>query len=179
MIEGVCAMQAYIRKLNGGCYYVILGLPKNHANNTVLDEVFYTRRMAERYIKKHGYDYVKRTSDNLYENKNRCSICNGSFKPPKGEGAVSYLSKSIIMTYAEIQKKSKDDDCAVCPRCGIARMKPGLTRNALSRHADIYVCDICGTDEAVRIYSNHILPFEDWYVAFEILNYKKDGMGMP
>ena len=33
----------------------------------------------------------------------------------------------------------------LCPRCGKDTMKPDLHTNALSRHADLYVCDKCGT----------------------------------
>ena len=55
-------MKAYIRKLNrlSDRFYVILGDPENHANNQVVNEDFYTRRMAERYIKRQGYTLVKR-----------------------------------------------------------------------------------------------------------------------
>ena len=35
-----------------------------------------------------------------------------------------------------------------CPRCGRETMKPKLYTNALSRIADIMVCDTCGADEA-------------------------------
>lgn len=37
------------------------------------------------------------------------------------------------------------------PRCGLSTMKPALHTNALSRHADIYVCDGCGM-EGGRLY---------------------------
>ena len=35
-----------------------------------------------------------------------------------------------------------------CPRCGLPTMKPKLYTNALSRIADIMVCDDCGMSEA-------------------------------
>ena len=56
------SLKAYIRKLNqlSDIYYIVLGTPDNHTNNTVLDEEFYTRRMAERFIKRHGYELIKR-----------------------------------------------------------------------------------------------------------------------
>lgn len=34
-----------------------------------------------------------------------------------------------------------------CPRCGRETMKANIHTNALSRHADIYICDTCGTEE--------------------------------
>lgn len=36
----------------------------------------------------------------------------------------------------------------LCLRCG-QPLAPVLTQNALSRHADVYICDACGTDEAL------------------------------
>ena len=38
----------------------------------------------------------------------------------------------------------------VCPRCGEDRMKEPIHTNALSRIADVYVCDACGTALIVR-----------------------------
>ncbi|HWP51661.1 MAG TPA: hypothetical protein VN626_08190 [Clostridia bacterium] len=38
-------------------------------------------------------------------------------------------------------------------------------RNALSRHANVYVCDECGMDEAMREYAGNPLPLEEWYVS--------------
>ena len=38
----------------------------------------------------------------------------------------------------------------LCPRCG-ERMPDKLTHGALSRHAKgVYICEACGTDEALR-----------------------------
>jgi len=34
-----------------------------------------------------------------------------------------------------------------CPRCGTGTAS---TRTALSRYANVYICDECGTDEAIR-----------------------------
>ena len=54
-------MDVYIRCLDGR-YYIFVGMPKNHANNAILDEKGHnTRRVAERLIKKNGYTLVKRT----------------------------------------------------------------------------------------------------------------------
>ena len=50
----------------------------------------------------------------------------------------------------------------LCPRCGKSNLKEHITTNALSRHADIYVCDDCGTTEALLIMMKNPLPLEDW-----------------
>jgi len=55
-------MQAYIRKLHNGRYYIISGTPENHHNNTTSLGEFYTRRQAMRHADKMGYDLVIRSS---------------------------------------------------------------------------------------------------------------------
>ena len=50
----------------------------------------------------------------------------------------------------------------LCPRCGRATMKENLIANALSRHADIYICDTCGMEEAILDYLHAPLPVEAW-----------------
>jgi len=49
-----------------------------------------------------------------------------------------------------------------CPRCGRNTMKPHLYANALSRAADILICDACGTDEGVRAFIGKPMPMEEW-----------------
>ena len=49
-----------------------------------------------------------------------------------------------------------------CPRCGYDRMKPRVHTNARSRHADIYICDDCGTAEALLQFMNNPLPLSEW-----------------
>ena len=44
-------------------------------------------------------------------------------------------------------------------------VKERLTTNALSRHADVYICDACGNDEAVREMKGDPLPLKDWAIA--------------
>lgn len=49
-----------------------------------------------------------------------------------------------------------------CPRCGHYRMDEKPVRNALSRHADVYICNQCGTDEAIRDMIKTVLPLTEW-----------------
>lgn len=49
-----------------------------------------------------------------------------------------------------------------CPRCGRGSVS---TRTALSRSADVLVCDQCGTDEALRTMAGNPLPLADWNFA--------------
>ena len=52
----------------------------------------------------------------------------------------------------------------LCPRCGRNVLKTPLTHNALSRHADLYVCDECGMTEAMLDMMRNPLPQEQWAV---------------
>ena len=55
----------------------------------------------------------------------------------------------------------------LCPRCGRATVKPKTATNALSRHADVYICDECGTDEAIRDWGAFVLPLHEWAIFRE------------
>ena len=49
---------------------------------------------------------------------------------------------------ADLKARQESGAYTRCPRCGLPNMKPKLYTNALSRIADIMVCDTCGVDEA-------------------------------
>jgi hypothetical protein len=53
-------MQAYVRKLYRGNYYIVEGNPDDPNNFKVIDRPYGTRRQALRYAKKDGYDIVIR-----------------------------------------------------------------------------------------------------------------------
>lgn len=56
----------------------------------------------------------------------------------------------------------QDNGLLLCPRCG-GRMPDPVTRGALSRHADgVYICEMCGTDEAIRDWKGNTLPLSSW-----------------
>ena len=50
----------------------------------------------------------------------------------------------------------------MCPRCGMDAMKEPVHTNALSRSADVYVCDACGTTEAVLAHMKQDTPLFLW-----------------
>ena len=81
-----------------------------------------------------------------------------------------YAAYVRISNRGETQKHWPVQSQRQCPRCGSYNMKRLLYANALSRLADIFVCDMCGIDEAVRSQPGNpagILPFRDWYVERE------------
>lgn len=50
-----------------------------------------------------------------------------------------------------------------CPRCGHRPMNPNVVLNALSRHADVYICEACGMEEAMIAASHEpAIPLKDW-----------------
>lgn len=60
------------------------------------------------------------------------------------------------------------NDCIpvlACPRCGRALMRRKPELNALSRYADVYICNECGTEEAMLDISGEPLPLQDWYLT--------------
>lgn len=72
-------------------------------------------------------------------------------------------SRAIIEQFA---KKQQDGHFA-CPRCGAMAMNPeSATRNALSRRATVYICDSCGTEEALEdMGAMSKLPLREWAIA--------------
>lgn len=80
------------------------------------------------------------------------------------------MIERIIENWSKAQKSGA---WLPCPRCGLLTMKEDLYRNAFSRRADIYICDSCGTQEAIEdiTYGKSAdkefdkLPLEAWFVT--------------
>lgn len=51
-------MDAYIRKLYNGFYYIVEGRPEDKHSSRVVDMPYNTRRQAMRYAKRDGYNVV-------------------------------------------------------------------------------------------------------------------------
>lgn len=68
----------------------------------------------------------------------------------------------------------------ICPRCGRMAIKPRLHTNALSRHYGIYVCGLCGNQEAMLQSRGRRLRFQDWAAArpdFRVEPEPREGCG--
>ena len=75
------------------------------------------------------------------------------------------MTERIERALADLRARQAAGEWMLCPRCGRDTLKPALRTNALSRHADgIYVCDECGTAEAMLDFMNNPLPVESWVV---------------
>ena len=70
------------------------------------------------------------------------------------------MDRKLLDLKAKQQAEANTD----CPRCGQNKLKSPLTHNALSRYADLYVCDECGLTEAGLAMMNNPLPIEQWAV---------------
>lgn len=71
------------------------------------------------------------------------------------------VAKRSIEAFAAMQT----DGTHFCPRCGRFTVKDRLHTNALSRYSDVYICDECGLNEAIRAIGDVPLPLQDWAVA--------------
>ena len=67
------------------------------------------------------------------------------------------MNKRHESALADLKARQLAGEHMPCPRCGSFSMKPALHTNALSRHADIYVCDGCSTEEAMLVFMNNPL----------------------
>lgn len=73
------------------------------------------------------------------------------------------MNERVERALADLRARQEAGEWMPCPRCGRDSMKPSLHTNALSRHADgIYICDKCGTAEAMLDFMRNPLPIEMW-----------------
>ena len=86
----------------------------------------------------------------------------------KAAGEMSYEevcaeleAQEKIKRFAPLQRKYNWP----CPRCGRWVMNEDPIRNALSRRAQIYICDSCGTAEALEDFTGMITPLSSWDIA--------------
>lgn len=64
-----------------------------------------------------------------------------------------------------------------CPRCGHNKMDKNLYHNSLSRFADVYICNDCGMDEAMRDSFGTPLPFTQWSWIYSLKQQEKLFIG--
>lgn len=71
-------------------------------------------------------------------------------------------AKAKLEELGQLQEAGKATDLP-CPRCGQYSMNEKPVRNALSRRAKVYICDLCGLDEALRdMAGKEPLPLNQW-----------------
>ena len=73
------------------------------------------------------------------------------------------MTERIEKALADLRARQQAGEWMTCPRCGRDTMKEPIYTNALSREADgIYVCDACGTAEALKAFMKNPLPVSWW-----------------
>lgn len=71
-------------------------------------------------------------------------------------------ARTLIKRFAEKQQGGH----FACPRCGkMAMNAESVTRNALSRRIDVYICDTCGMQEALEDVAGSHIPLTSWAIA--------------
>lgn len=68
------------------------------------------------------------------------------------------MAKQMLENFAKIQC----DQHYHCPRCGRDTMDRNPTHNALSRRASVYICDMCGMQEAMEDMMDSHTPLTEW-----------------
>ena len=72
-------------------------------------------------------------------------------------------AKDLIESMKPVQEARKHFPC---PRCGYDRMDVQHPQHhALSRYADVYICNECGTNEAMMDFVGTHLPLNLWSLA--------------
>ena len=88
------------------------------------------------------------------------------------------MTDRIRMTLGDLKARQDAGEHMLCPRCGKDTMKENVYSNAFSRHADIYICDACGTEEALLKFMYNPLPMREW-VCFRPTQQPSDFKKLP
>ena len=81
------------------------------------------------------------------------------------------LARIFISEFAEKQQGGH----FACPRCGkMAMNAESVTRNALSRRATVYICDACGTAEALEDMAGDQRPLTAWAIVSAPENWRME-----
>ena len=76
------------------------------------------------------------------------------------------MTERAIQRLEDLKARQRVGEHMACPRCGMDVMKTPVHTNALSRMADVYVCDACGTAEALLAFMKQQYPLTCW-AAFQ------------
>lgn len=88
------------------------------------------------------------------------------------------MTEKMKNCLADLKARQEAGEHMPCPRCGRDTMKPALHTNALSRIADIYICDACGSAEAMLAFMKQQYPLTGWW-AFQPERPESDFRDLP
>ena len=88
------------------------------------------------------------------------------------------MTEKLKKRFADLKARQEADEHMRCPRCGADTMKEPVHTNALSRIADIYICDACGSAEAMLAFMKQQYPLTSWS-AFQPERPESDFRDLP
>ena len=88
------------------------------------------------------------------------------------------MTEKMKNRLADLKARQKAGEHMRCPRCGADTMKEPVYTNALSRIADIYICDACGSAEAMLAFMKQQYPLTSWW-AFQPERPESDFRELP
>lgn len=72
------------------------------------------------------------------------------------------MTERMRKALADLKENQEKGKYILCPRCGRPAMKADLYTNAVSREADIMVCDSCGQEEAILAFMHKPYSLYQW-----------------
>ena len=88
------------------------------------------------------------------------------------------MTDRIRKALGDLKARQDGGEHMLCPRCGRDNMKENVYSNAFSRHADIYICDACGMEEAMLKFMSNPLPIREW-ACFRPMQKASDFKTLP
>ena len=88
------------------------------------------------------------------------------------------MTEKMNTRLGDLKARQQKGEHMTCPRCGADTMKDPVHTNALSRIADIYICDSCGSAEAMLAFMNQQYPLTSWS-AFQPSRPESDFRDLP
>ena len=88
------------------------------------------------------------------------------------------MTEKLKACLADLKARQKAGELMRCPRCGADNMKEPVHTNALSRIAVIYICDACGSAEAMLAFMRQQYPLTSWS-AFQPERPESDFRDLP
>ena len=88
------------------------------------------------------------------------------------------MTEKMKNLLADLKARQEAGEHMRCPRCGADTMKEPVHTNALSRIADIYICDACGSAEAMLAFMKQQYPLTSWS-AFQPERPESDFRDLP
>ena len=79
--------------------------------------------------------------------------------------SIQTKKTALIKKVEEYAIEQEIGNLPICPRCGNDSMQSELYHNCLSRRADIYVCENCGMDEAIKDFTGENDNLSEWYIT--------------